>query len=383
VKLTSYFTRVLYTRNLQNTIEKHLLQKKVVIVYGARRVGKTTLMHQILESHPGGKYINCDLLQYKTALETTNSELLKDFIGGTELLILDEAQQIRDIGAVLKIINDQFPGVRVLATGSSSFELADKASEPLTGRSRIHELYPLSITEIGQKYNKAEINAKLENILRFGLYPEVFDTPEQEAIEELQNITSNYLYKDILRIESIKRPDLVHGLLKALALQLGGECSYNELALSLGENVHTIKRYIEILEHSFVIFRLPSFSRNLRKELTRRNKIYFFDLGIRNSLLLNYNTLDLRNDTGALWENFCIVERIKSNQERRRYVNRYFWRTYDQKEIDYVEEHGGVLHAFEFKWNPIRKSKLPSEFITTYPQSSGRIISRENFWELL
>jgi predicted AAA+ superfamily ATPase len=373
----------LLTREFQKTIENNLHKGKVLIVYGARRVGKTTLMKQILEAHPSGTYVNCELLQYKSALETTNSELLKDFIGNTDLLILDEAQQINEIGRVLKIIVDSFPAIQVIATGSSSFELIDKTSEPLTGRSRFYELMPFSLTELIQKYNKIDLNAKLENILRFGLYPEVFDLPEQEAIEELQNISSNYLYKDILRIESIKRPDLIHRLLKALALQLGSESSYNELAGMLGENVHTIKRYIEILERCFVIFRLPSFSRNLRKELGRRNKIYFYDLGIRNSLIMSFNSLDLRNDTSALWENFCIVERLKFNSEKRRFMNKYFWRTYDQKEIDYIEESGGRLHAFEFKWGPVNKSRIPAEFSRTYPDCTCTIINQDNYWTLL
>lgn len=373
---------MLYKRSLQQLIERNLKKGKIIIVYGARRVGKTTLMKQILENNPGGKYINCDLLQYKSVLETTNSELLKDFIGDTDLLILDEAQQISEIGKVLKIIADNFPSIQVIATGSSSFDLADKTSEPLTGRSRFYELYPFSVTELLQQSEKIGLNARLENILRFGLYPEIYDLPEQEAIEELQNISSNYLYKDILRIESIKRPDLIHNLLKALALQSGSESSYNELAVMLGENVHTIKKYIGILEKCFVVFRLPSFSRNLRKELGKRNKIYFYDLGIRNSLIMNFNPLDLRNDTGGLWENFCILERLKYNMEKRRFVNSYFWRTYDQKEIDYIEESGGKLHAFQFKWGSVKKAKMPDEFFRIYPQNSFKVISRDNFWEL-
>jgi len=382
VKLYSQNT-MLYTRKLQYIIEQNLKKGKILIVYGARRVGKTTLMKQILEAHPDGKYVNCDLLQYKSALETTNSELLKDFIGKADVLILDEAQQINEIGRVLKIIADNFQAIRVIATGSSSFELINRISEPLTGRSRYYELMPFSVTELLQKYNKIELNARLENILRFGLYPEIVDLSESEAIEELQNISSNYLYKDILRIESIKRPDLIHNLLKALALQLGSESSYNELAGMLGENVHTIKRYIEILEQCFVVFRLPSFSRNLRKELGKRNKIYFYDLGIRNSLIMNFNSLDKRNDVGALWENFCIVERLKYNIDQRRFVNIYFWRTYDQKEIDYIEETGGKLHAFEFKWSSAKRSKFPAEFSRIYPESTNLTIDRDNFWTLL
>ncbi len=374
---------MLYKRYVQKLVEGSLNKGKIIIVYGARRVGKTTLMKQLLEKYPNGKYINCDLLQYKSALETTNNELLKDFIGDTELLILDEAQQINEVGKVLKILVDIFSHIQVIATGSSSFYLADKTSEPLTGRSRIYELYPFSVSELLQQSKKIELAARFENILRFGLYPEIFGLSEEEAIEELQNLSSNYLYKDILRIESIKRPDLIHNLLKALALQLGSESSYNELAGMLGENVHTIKRYIEILEQSFVLFRLPSFSRNLRKELGKRNKIYFYDLGIRNSLIMNFNPLDQRNDVGALWENFCIVERMKYNQEKRGFKNTYFWRTYDQKEIDYIEESGGMLQAFEFKWTTKNKFRRPDEFLKTYPQSTYKIIDRDTIWDFI
>lgn len=374
---------MLYKRTIQEIISKNLLKGKVIIVYGARRVGKTTLMKPILSDFPDGKYINCDLLQFKSALETTNSELLSNVIGNTKLLILDEAQNIRNIGKILKVIVDTFPEVQVIATGSSSFELYNILSEPLTGRSRYYQLYPFSFEEITQKYSWIDLNAKLNNVLRFGLYPEVFDKPEEEAIEELYNIASTYLYKDILQLDSIKRADLILKLLKALALQLGNEISYNEIAGLLGENVHTIKRYIEILEQSFVIFRLTSYSRNLRKELGKRNKIYFFDTGIRNAIINNFNTLEMRNDTGALWENFCIIERIKHNQNQLIFKNYYFWRTYDQKEIDLIEESDGKLAAFEFKWEPRKAVKPPKVFLSTYPESVFYIISNKNYYSFI
>ncbi len=374
---------MLYQRTLQKEIEKRLFKGKVIVVYGARRVGKTTLMNQILKKYPEGKYLNCDLLQYKSALETTNSELLHDFIGNTKLLILDEAQNIRDIGKVLKIIIDNFPDIQVIATGSSSFELSNKLSEPLTGRSRFFQLYPYSLEELYQKYNLIELDARLNNILRFGLYPEVFDQPEEESIEELLNIASTYLYKDILQLDSIKRADLILKLLKALALQLGNEISYSEIARLIGENVHTIKRYIAILEQAFVIFRLPSFSQNLRKELGKRNKIYFYDIGIGNAIIMNFNSLENRNDVGGLWENFCIVERIKHNQNHRKYKNYYFWRTYSQKEIDYIEESNGKLSAFEFKWVTSKSIKAPKEFISAYPESSFKVIDNKSYIDFI
>ena len=374
---------MLYKRIVQNVIEKNLFKGKVIVIYGARRVGKTTLMKQILEKFPDGKYVNCDLLQYKSALETTNSELLRNFTGSTSLLILDEAQNIREIGKILKIFVDTLPEIQVIATGSSSFELSAKLSEPLTGRSRFFHLHPFSMEEIHQNLSWIELDARLSNTLRFGLYPEVFDQSEESAIEELQNIASTYLYKDILQLDTIRRADLILKLLKALALQLGNEVSYNEIARLTGENVHTIKRYIEILEQAFVIFRLPSFSRNLRKELGKRNKIYFFDTGIRNAIINNFTPLDMRNDVGALWENFCIVERIKHNQNHRVFKNYYFWRTYSQKEIDFIEEAEGKLAAFEFKWVPKKNIKPPNEFIYAYPEADFNIISRKSYIEFI
>lgn len=373
----------LIKRTIQPVIESHFGKGKVIIVYGARRTGKTTLMKQILAERPEGRYINCDLLQYKSALETTNSELLSDFIGNSELLILDEAQQIHDIGRVLKIITDEFPSVQVVATGSSTFGLSDKLAEPLTGRSRIFHLFPLSLEELQQNLSDIVINAMLPNILRFGLYPEVIDKGESDAIEELQNIASNYLYKDILQIEGLKRPDLVYRLLKALALQTGKEITYNELSQLLGENINTVRKYIEILELSFVILRVYSFSRNLRKEIAKGIKIYFVDLGIRNALIMNFNQMDERLDIGSLWENFCVVERLKYITNNRRFRNLYFWRTYDQQEIDMIEEYDGNLYAFEFKWNEKKKARIPAGFDKTYPGSHFRVISPGNFFSLL
>ena len=360
-----------------------MFKNKIVVLYGARRVGKTTMSKMLLEKYPNSKYINCELLQNKTALETTNSELLKNFIGNFSLVILDEAQHIENIGLVLKIIVDTFPDIQVIATGSSSFDLRNKVSEPLTGRSRRFLLYPFSIEELRNETGQIETDARLKSILRFGLYPEVVNKPEEEAIEELNDIASNYLYKDVLQFERLKRPELLLNLLRAIALQTGNELSYNEISRLLGENIHTIKRYIELLEKSFVIFRLTSFSRNLRKEIGKGQKIYFYDLGIRNAIIQNFNPLELRNDIGALWENFCIAERIKFLNNHRIFANTYFWRTYDQKEIDFIEEYGGKLHTFEFKYNEKAKVKVPSGFLNEYAESSFHVIHSRNYFDLL
>lgn len=371
------------SRTIIAQLEDQLFKGKVLILYGARRTGKTTLVKHLLgKFSEKSAYINCELQEYKDALSTTNSGLLAEFIGNRELIIFDEAQHIANIGLVLKVLVDTFPQVQFIATGSSSFELSGMVSEPLTGRSRQFLLLPFSLEEIGQSLNPIQIKANLPNFLRFGLYPQVFNSIGDEKIEELAEISSNYLYKDLFQFEQIKKPDLLFKLLAAIALQTGSESSLNELAQITGTNVHTVKRYLELLEKSFVIFRLNSFSRNLRKELAKSQKIYFYDVGIRNAVIRNFNEMNLRTDVGGLWENFCITERIKFNQNHRRFVNTYFWRTYDQKEIDYIEEKDGHLTCFEFKYAEGAPGKFPAEFSETYPNSSFKVITPGNFYDL-
>ena len=367
------------SRDIKSKIQNNLFKGKVIIIYGARRVGKTFLSKQIIEEEKKSKYINCELLQNKTLLETTNSEKLKDIIGSHKLIVLDEAQSIMNIGMTLKIIVDTFPDVQIIATGSSSFNLADKISEPLTGRTRQYTLHPFSINEINQVYSKPELNARIERNLRFGLYPDIYDKGEEDAIEELNELAGSYLYKDILQHQNIRKPELVINLLRALALQIGSEVSLHELAGLLKQNSHTISRYLELLEKSFVIFRLHAFSRNLRKEISKNQKFYFYDLGIRNSLIQNFNPLNLRSDSGGLWENFCILERMKLLDNNRKFVNKYFWRTYNQKEIDYIEEYDGILHSYEFKFGRSKKTKIPKDFSQTYPNHTFNLIDPENF----
>ncbi len=371
------------SRTIIAQLEDQLFKGKVLILYGARRTGKTTLVkHLLTKFSEKSAYINCELQEYKDALSTTNSGLLAEFIGNRELIIFDEAQHIANIGLVLKVLVDTFPQVQFIATGSSSFELSGMVSEPLTGRSRQFLLLPFSLEEIGQSLNPIQIKANLPNFLRFGLYPQVFTSIGDDKIEELAEISSNYLYKDLFQFEQIKKPDLLFKLLAAIALQTGSESSLNELAQITGTNVHTVKRYLELLEKSFVIFRLNSFSRNLRKELAKSQKIYFYDVGIRNAVIRNFNEMNLRTDAGGLWENFCITERMKFNQNHRRFVNIYFWRTYDQKEIDYIEEKDGHLTCFEFKYAEGAPGKFPAEFSETYPNSSFKVITPGNFYEL-
>jgi len=372
------------TRTLQKPIEKVLFKGKVTIIYGARRVGKTTLAKQIISARKDSKYINCELGQNQEALETTNTDLLLSYLGKkTKIAVLDEAQHIRNIGLVLKVLTDTFPKLQLIVTGSSGFDLINKIAAPLTGRSRLFHLFPYSFEEALHVKDILTLKAAPDHFLRFGLYPEVFNKSDEEAIEELNNLSVNYLYKDLLMFENLRRSDLIRDLVKAVALQLGNEVSLNNLANMLGENVHTIKKYIELLEKTFVIFRLSSFSRNLRNEINKGMKIYFYDPGIRNSIIRNFNPMDLRTDTGGLWENFFILERMKYHNNNRKMVNSYFWRTYQKEEIDLIEEYEGRLTAFECKYNTRKKVVFPEAFKQSYPGSGQIIINPDTFWKYL
>lgn len=370
-------------REAKKQIEKAMELNKVLILLGARRVGKTTLVKSLMEKRTNARYVNCELLQNKEALETSNSETLYAFFGKYDYLFLDEAQNIKNIGQTLKIIHDSFPKIKLIATGSSAFRLQQESGEPLTGRSRVFHLQPLSFREIVNHDDLLKAKGQLENILRFGLYPEVFNQSEDFAIEELENIASNYLYKDILQFENLKKPDLLYDLLKALALQVGNEVSLNELSNKLNVHVNTIKRYIELLEQNYVIYRLNTLSKNPRNEIGKSQKIYFYDCGIRNAIIRNFNTMNSRNDAGQLWENFFITERIKNNANSRNFVNTYFWRNYQQKEIDFIEEINNMYQAFECKYNPKKKVKAPIDFAKHYENFSFHTVFTENFWKYL
>jgi len=371
---------IYYSRYLKDQIKSWLFQGKVLILYGARQVGKTTLVKEIMKDIQDSLYLNCETNRIYELLESRNIERIKAYIGHSKLVVFDEAQKIKDIGLLLKIIHDTWPEVQIIATGSSSFNLLNEISEPLTGRNVKFLMYPLSYSELGKKHHVSTLDDRLELFMRFGLYPDIVDRPESQKIKLLEELVSDYLFRDVLTFETIKRPDVLNRLVKALALQCGNEVSFTELSKLLKVSVETIQRYIEILERSFIIFRLGSFSRNLRKELARSQKFYFYDLGLRNSLIQNFNIFENRNDVGSLWENFCIVERMKANQLNNRSVNQYFWRTYDQKEIDLIEESGGKLSAYEFKLNPPEKYKMPNEFLRTYPGSEFNIVHRNNYY---
>lgn len=372
-----------YRRLLQKSIENSLYKKKIVIIYGARQVGKTTLVKDIQEKYSDTSlYLNADEPDIRVSLEEkTSTELFKLF-GDKKFIIIDEAQRVKNIGLTLKLIIDNKPDLQVVATGSSSFELSNSISEPLTGRKFEFHLYPLSIQELEEKYNKLELNRILENILIYGMYPEVINLTINEAKKRIEEISKSYLFKDILQFQDIRNSDVLEKLLQALALQLGNEVSFNELANLLGIDKDTVSRYIQLLEKAFIIFTLKPYSRNLRKELGKLRKVYFYDLGIRNAVINNFNHLNLRTDIGALWENFLLSERIKYNNNASKIVNTYFWRTYDKKEIDYIEEKNGKLSAFEFKYSD-DKYKNPTEFLETYKGSTFNLINRNNFIDFI
>jgi len=377
-----------FQRNIQPLIEAQLYKSKVIIIYGARRTGKTFLCNQIIknQSERGikAKYLNCELFAVKQKLQTTNEQELKNYLEDSGLVILDEAQNVENIGLTLKILVDTYPEIQIIATGSSSFDLANKTGEPLTGRARRFTLYPLSIEELKTRYDLFQIESNLDKILTYGLYPSVFNSAEEDSRIELDEIASNYLYKDILAFEKVKNSNVILEILQLLALQLGNEVSYHEIGEKLKLDSATVKRYIDLLSKCFVIFPLTPLSRHLRREINKTRKIYFYDLGIRNSLIRNYNPPKLRNDTGALWENFCIVERLKYNQSHSRLVNSYFWRTYDGKEIDYIEEHSGMLDGYEFKSAKNSKTYRPPKiFLESYENSSVKKIDPLNYLEFI
>jgi predicted AAA+ superfamily ATPase len=366
-----------------NTVQRWLFKGKVVLLLGARQVGKTTICQALVAENQPAMYLNCERIQIKELLESKQVEQIRNYFGNNKLVVLDEAQKIAQIGLILKLIHDTYPDLQIVATGSSSFDLTNEVSEPLTGRNIKFVIYPLSITEINKHFGRLWLDDQLDSLLRFGSYPDVVVRPDSEKISVLDEIATDYLYRDVLQFERIKNPDMLIRLLKALALQLGNQVSYNELANLLRISVETVQRYLLILEHSFVIFKLGSFSRNLRNELANSQKYYFYDLGVRNSLLQNYLPMANRTDTGALWENFCVLERIKYMLEQENKANYYFWRTYQQKEIDLIEERNGVLKAFEFKYSENGKVKAPKQFFEEYKESEFIVVHRKNYLDTL
>jgi len=374
---------IMIDRTLIPLIIKGLNRGKIIILIGPRQVGKTTLAKEIAQQiNLKTLWLNGDEADIRILFSDITSTHLKAIIGNNKLLIIDEAQRIKNIGITLKLIYDQIKGVQVLATGSSAFELTSEINEPLTGRKREFFLYPLSYQEMIQHTSFLEENRMLEHRLIYGYYPEVIKNPGDEK-GILSEISESYLYKDVLSYGKIKKPALLEKLLQDLALQIGNEVSYHELGQLIGADNQTVERYIDLLEKTFVIFRLVSLSRNMRNEIKKGRKIYFYDIGIRNAIIKNFIPLNLRKDVGALWENFLISERLKINHYNQKFVNRFFWRSTTQKEIDYIEEQNGKLYAYEFKWNPKKKVKIPRSFTNLYPEAETQLINPLNFIEFI
>jgi len=376
-------------RTIQNSIIERISSaaqnRKIIIIYGARQVGKTTLVKEILAKTDLMKeYFNCDYLDVQSAFSYENAGNFENIIKNLQLIVLDEAQRIRNIGMVLKILHDEFPHLQVIATGSSSFELSGLVSEPLTGRKIVYQLYPFTFEEITAGQSKIDARRTVNRIMRFGTYPSVILEDDRQALENLNEIASSYLFKDIFTFHQLKKPEIILDLLKLLAFQVSCEVSFTELAGKLKVDQTVVQRYIQLLEDNFILFRLQALRKNLRSEVGKTRKIYFWDIGIRNILIQNTNTLEYRDDHGKLWENFCVSERMKYiRYHNLQPIQSFFWRTYSQKEIDYIEENHGLYSAYEFKWSPKKQGKLPADFINAYLNPKLVTVNPENFGEVL
>lgn len=370
-------------RMLQSRVTEQLQAGgKIVLIYGARQVGKTTLVRQVLSDLPYQSLaVNADEVRFADVLSSRDLRRLRGLVEGYELLFVDEAQRIPEIGVNLKLLVDHLPQLRIVVTGSSSLDLASKVQEPLTGRAWVHRLYPVALAELAQQHNRFELDAMLEERLVYGSYPDIFSMAgDMQRREYLQNLTASYLYKDVLEIGGIRHSSKLRNLVRLLAFQIGHEVSLSELGSQLQMSKETVASYIDLLEQSFVVFRLGGFSRNLRKEVSKQDKVYFWDLGVRNVAIDNLKPLTQRNDVGALWENFVLAERLKWLHYRQTLASLYFWRTYTGAEIDIVEERGGALYAYEYKWS--RSSvRAPASFLDAYPGASFEIVNRDTFWD--
>lgn len=368
-------------RLISDQIKNKILQSsKVVVMYGARQVGKTTLVDHLVNELPLRTLrIDAEDARYTEVLSSKNVDRLKALLAGYQLVVIDEAQQIPEIGTTLKLIHDHIPEVRVIATGSSSFDLSNKVMEPLTGRHWSYTLYPISFGELAKENNAFELDQRLDDALIYGSYPETIVIPSlEEKKEYLNRLCSSYLFKDVLQIAQVRNSLKLRQLLKLLAYQIGNQVSLNEIGTRLDMNRDTVARYIDLLEKSFVVFRLSGLSRNLRNEVTKMDKIYFYDLGIRNSIIDTLKLLNDRNDAGRLWENFLISERIKHNAYANNHGSTYFWRLSTGAEIDFVEEKESQFHGYEFKWGD-KQGKPPASWQTGYPDSTYKTINKNNY----
>ena len=373
--------------DLERILKKNLLDKwnsgKVLIVIGPRQVGKTTLIRSLCDKEGNYLFINGDDSEDRLLLENAGENKLRNIIGNYTTIFFDEAQRISKIGIILKIIHDQIKGIRVVVSGSSALEIANEINEPLTGRKWEFNLFPFSWQELKKHFGFAQNTKNLPRYLIYGMYPEIIINAN-EAENTLKQISGSYLYKDLLQYQGIRKPEVLDKLLLALALQMGSEVNYNELSRTIGVDRATIEQYISLLEKAFVVFRLAPLSRNIRNEMNTSRKIYFYDNGIRNAIIGNFKSLEFRQDVGALWENFIVSERIKSQSYKKWHGRNYFWRTYQQQEIDWIEEIDGAFSAFEFKWNTKNSSKnFPKTFLENYEVANKMIVSPENIDEFL
>lgn len=369
-------------RIMSDLISGKLHSGKAIVLIGARQVGKTTLLKDGLRDNERVLWLNGDNMEIRTMMEHITVERYRSMLENNNIIVIDEAQRIEDVGLKCKLLTDNFPDVQLIVTGSSSLDLANKVNEPLTGRKWEYRLFPFSYGELSAHFGAMQEWQKLPIRLVYGSYPDVVCNPGSER-EVLNNLTDSYLYKDILIWERIKRPDKVVRLLQALAYQVGGEVSTNELSRMVELDRSTVEKYINLLEQAQVIFRLGAFSRNLRTEIKSSRKIYFFDNGIRNALIGNLSPVDVRADVGALWENYMVSELMKKNCYNLTYARMYFWRTTQQQEIDYIEECDGRMKAFEFKWNPTKKAKVSKTFLSAYPNVEVQAVTRENYMDYL
>jgi len=369
-------------RLIEKKIRDDFSRKKIALILGPRQVGKTTLLNQLSDPNAHILRLNCDYLTDAQRLVGKSADELTTMLSGFDIVHIDEAQKVSDIGLTLKKIGDLHLPTQCLVTGSSALELANGIYDSAVGRVLEYRLFPFSMEELADATSTIEQDRMLRQRLVYGLYPEVVNDPSH-AEETVVMLANNYLYRDVLAYRGLKKPDLLVNLLQALALQVGSEVSYNELANMLRADAATIETYVSLLEKCFIVFRLPSFSRNPRNEISKRRKIYFYDNGIRNALIDAFKPLELRNDAGALWENFVISERVKRNIYHGHRANLYFWRTFTQSEIDLVEEHQGDLHAYELKWNPNARAKMPRPFAQSYPNATFQVITPDNYWEFV
>ncbi len=372
-----------YNRHLAKTIEKWMFRSKILVITGARQVGKTTLLQNMLKNYPKPVlYINAEEPANKRLFADLSVSKIREIIGGNEIVVIDEAQQIENVGLCLKLMADNFKDKQIIATGSSALEIANKIFEPLTGRQFLFHLYPLALSEIYNKNQQLELRDNLNRHLVYGLYPDTVNN-QHDAEMYIKSLTGSYLYKDVLAWKDIRKPELLDKLLQLLAHQIGSEVSLQELAIQLKVKSETVESYIDLLEKSFVVYRLRSHSTNDRKEVSKMKKIFFWDNGIRNAIIDNFKPMELRNDTGALWENFIITERIKMNHYKQKSINSKFWRSMQQQEVDYVETENDEIRAYEMKWNSLQKGKVTRAFTNLYPDAATDVITSDRFVEFV